>query len=227
MKYLALLMLCCTALMTGCSTVHQSHVDLDLNLVPKEQKIGLYVSPLPKITTAFPGANCLLCLGAAAVANSALTKQVETFQADELAKTRETITALLEAKGYKVVAINQLLSNKQLPKVKPKDGQTINRNYSPYKKQYDVDQLMVVDFRTVGVWRNYSSYFPTGVPQVNVDFQYYMIDIANNRYSFYFPLQILKSADGVWDTPPTFANLTNAFYQAEEEAVDHIKKALD
>ncbi len=228
MKYLSIVVVACMLFVTGCASVpQQQNVNLNLGLVPKEQKIGLYVSPLPKITTSFPGANCLLCLGAAALANSSLTKQVETFQAEELAKTKANITAQLKAKGYEVVDINSLIPEKKLPKVKPVAGSTITRNYSSYKSQHNVDQLLVVNFTSVGVVRQYSSYVPVGAPQASVSAQFYMIDTARNSYNLYAPINLLKSADGEWDAPPTFPGMTNAFYQAEEEAVDLLKKPFN
>jgi len=227
-KYLSVLLSICVLFVTGCASVPQQQaVDLNLNAVPKQQKIGVYVSPIPKISTSFPGASCLLCLGAAAIANSSLTKQVETFQAEELAKTSSTVIEQLKAKGYDVVTISTLIPEKKLPKVKPVVGSTISRNYAGYKTQYGVDQLLVVNFLTVGVVRQYSSYIPNGAPQATVNAQFYMIDVERNAYSLYAPINIVKSADGEWDAPPVFPAMTNAFYQSEEAAVDLLKKPFN
>lgn len=228
MKYLSIVVAVCVLFVTGCASVpQQQNVDLNLGLIPKEQKIGLYVSPLPKITTSFPGAGCLLCMGAAALANSSLTKQVETFQAEELAKTKANITQQLKAKGYEVVVIDSLIPEKKLAKVKPVAGSTIAKNYSAYKTQHNIDQILVVNFTSVGVVRQYSSYIPAGAPQATVSAQFYMIDTARNSYNLYAPINLLKSADGEWDAAPTFPAMTNAFYQAEEEAVDLLKKPFN
>lgn len=224
MKYLSIAVAIFVLFATGCASVpQQSNVSLNLDLIPKEQKIGLYVSPVPKITTFFPGANCLLCIGAASLANSSLTKQVETFQADELAKTQAVITQQLKAKGYDVVIISSLIPEKKLAKIKPVAGSTIAKNYSIYKTRHGVDQLLVVNFGTVGVVRQYSSYIPNGAPQATVSAQFYMIDVVRNAYNLYAPINIVKSADGEWDAPPAFPGMTNAFYQSEEEAVDLLK----
>lgn len=228
MKYLSVLLSICVLFVTGCASVPQQQaVDLNLNAVPKQQKIGVYVSPIPKISTSFPGAGCLLCLGAASLANSSLTKQVETFQAEELAKTSANVIAQLKAKGYEVVTISTLIPEKKLPKVKPVAGSTISRDYAAYKTQYGVDQLLVVNFFNVGVVRQYSSYVPVSAPHAAVSAQFYMIDLANNSYSLFAPINILKAADGEWDAPPNFPAMTNAFYQAEEEAVDFLRKPFN
>ncbi len=228
MKYLSVVVSICVLFVAGCASVpQQTSVNLNLDLIPKEQKIGLYVSPVSKITTSFPGAGCLLCLGAAAIANSSLTKQVETFQAEELAKTQSTIAQQLKAKGYEVVVINNLIPEKKLAKIKPVAGSTIAKNYSAYKTQYGVDQLLVVHFSTVGVVRQYSAYVPNGAPQATIAAQFYMIDVEHNAYSLYAPINVVKSADGEWDAPPTFPAMTNAFYQSEEEAVDLLRKPFN
>jgi hypothetical protein len=227
MRYFLLLSIC-FLFITGCASVpQQQFVNLDFSTIPKEQKIGVYVSPIPKITTSFPGAGCLLCLGAASLANSSLTKQVETFQAEELKKVSEKIIQQLKGKGYEVVVIDSLIADKKLPKIKPAVGSTIKKNYNLYKTQYNIDQLLVVNFGFVGVSRMYSSYIPAGAPQASISAQYYMINVASNNYSFYSPLNVVKSADGEWDQSPGFPNITNAFYQAEEEAVDHINKPFN
>lgn len=228
MKYLSVLLSICVLFVTGCASLPpQQTVDLNLNTIPKQQKIGVYVSPVPKISTSFPGANCLLCLGAAALANSSLTKQVETFQAEELAKTSATVVEQLKAKGYEVVTISSLIPEKKLPKIKPVAGSTISKNYVGYKAQYGIDQLLVVNFSTVGVVRQYSSYIPNGAPQATVTAQFYMIDVERNAYSLYAPINIVKGADGEWDSPPAFPAMTNAFYQSEEAAVDLLKKPFN
>src|SRR5690606_29231761 len=110
----------------------------------------------PKITTSFPGANCLLCFAAAALANSSLTKQVETFQPDQLASLRDNVVARLQEKGVEVVVIEKLIPESKLPKVKATALSTLKRHYGPYKKQYGVDQLLVINYRA-GVDRSYSS----------------------------------------------------------------------
>ncbi len=169
----------------------------------------------------------MLCIGAAALANSSLTKQVETFQAAELAKTQAMIAQQLKAKGYEVVVINSLIPEKKLAKIKPEVGSTISKNYAVYKTQHNVDQLLVVNFFGLGAVRQYSSYVPVSAPQATVSAQFYMIDTARNSYNLYAPINIVKSADGEWDAPPTFPAMTNAFYQAEEEAVDLLKKPFN
>lgn len=213
--------------LAGCSSLPpQQNVTLESGVWDKKPKIGVYINPTPKITTSFPGANCLLCFAAAALANSSLTKQVETFQPDQLASLRDNVVARLQEKGVEVVVIEKLIPESKLPKVKATALSTLKRHYGPYKKQYGVDQLLVINYRA-GVDRSYSSYIPMGEPLVVISGQFYMIDLHTNQYTMYDPLSISIGAEGEWDAPPTFPGITNAFYQAEEAAVDHVMAPLN
>ncbi len=228
MKHIVLLLSAFVLLLTGCASAPpQQPVDLNFTNIPKQQKIGVHFSQMPKISTSFPGANCLLCVGVASVAHSSLTKQVETFKAEELPKTAEKIIQQLKAKGYEVLVIDTLIPENKLPKIKPVAGSTIKRKYTEYKTKYGVDQLLVVNFTGLGVVRQYSSYVPVGLPYVNVSAQFYMIDLARHNYSFYSPLSIMKYSEGEWDAPPNFPGITNAFYQSEEEAIDFLLKPFN
>ncbi len=184
------------------------------------------MAPLPKITTGFPGAGCLLCYGVASAANASLSKQVETYQAKQLVGTRDSLVSQLKAKGVEVVVIDTLIASSKLPKLKAPSNPYIKNDYSIYKKQYDVDQLLVVTFTTVGVLRNYSAYVPVGPPIAVISGQFYMIDTKTNNYSLFNPLNITKSSEGEWDKPPKFPGITNAFYQAEEAAYDQLKSSI-
>ena len=72
----------------GCATPVQQRIDLADNYfvsgMAKEGKIGVVMVELPKPDTAFPGANCLLCLGVANGMHSSLNKEVQTFSTAEL-----------------------------------------------------------------------------------------------------------------------------------------------
>jgi uncharacterized protein YcfL len=209
--------------LSGCSSLPaQKNVSANPELWNTKQKIGLYVSSIPKITTGFPGASCLLCYGVASLAHTSLSKQVETYQAKQLMDAKNSLVSLLKAKGVEVVIIDALIKDAKMSKLKAGSNPHIKHDYSIYKKQYDIDQLLVVNFLTVGVLRNYSSYVPVDVPRVVISAQFYMIDTKANDYSLFNPLNITKGSDGEWDKPPVFPGITNAFYQAEEVAYDQL-----
>jgi len=225
-KYLSLLFVGIFVL-SGCSSLPpQAKVSTDKNIWQSKQKIGVYVSDIPKVTTSFPGASCLLCYAAASLANSSLTKQVETYEAKQLQQTKDSVIKALQSKGLEVVVIDSLIKESTLKKLsKPKNPHVV-RDHSIYKEQKGIDQLLVINFYFVGVSRAYSSYVPTSAPQATVNAQFYMIDTAANDYTLFDPINIVRGAEGEWDKPPTFPGITNAFYQAEEAAVDQIAASL-
>lgn len=215
-------------LVVGCASVpQQPSVDVNFSEISKSQVIGVYISPIPKVTTSFPGASCLLCVAAASMANSSLTKQIETLEAEELAKARDWVIENLKEKGYTVKVINALIPDKKLPTIKAVQGSTLKKNYATYKNTHGIDQLLVLDFKFVGVIRQYSAYVANGAPYASVVANYYMLDVSKNNYTLYSPIKVAINADGEWDVAPVFPALTNAFYQAEEEAIDLIKKKLN
>jgi len=225
-KYLSLLFAGIFVL-SGCSTLPaQTKVATDKNVWQSKQKIGVYVSDVPKITTSFPGAGCLLCLAAASVANTSLTKQVETYQAKQLQQTKDNVIKALKNKGVEVVVIDSLVKDLAMKKLSAPKNPHIVKDYSIYKEQKGVDQLLVINFSFVGVSRNYASYVPTSAPQATINAQLYMIDTTANEYTLFDPINVVRGAEGEWDKPPTFPGVTNAFYQAEEAAVDQIASAL-
>jgi hypothetical protein len=223
MKLTAIFFSLLVLFLTGCATVpKQSNIDFNVQSLKKGEKIGVYIESVPKITTQFPGASCLLCLGAAAVANSSLTKQVESFKPEALGKIQDTLISQLKNKGVEVVKINEPI--KKLPKIKPTAVAPIDKDYRPYQAQYGIERLIVVSYNQVGVNRPYSAYIPTGGPHVVISANFFMVDLATNTYSLYAPVAITKAPDGAWDVSPKFPAVTNAFYQAEDEAVESITK---
>lgn len=207
----------------GCATVpQQPNINFDNSSIKKGEKVGVYISATPKITTQFPGASCLLCLGVASAAHSGLTKQVESYKTESLDKVPDAVNKYFKDKGIEVVKINEMI--KKLPKVKPSAGSTLSQNYGPYKTQYGIDRLLVINYQRVGVDRPYSAYVPTAVPHAVITAEFYMVDLATNSYSAFTPISITKEPDGAWDVSPKYPAITNAFYQAEEQASELLIK---
>src|SRR5215472_7523152 len=97
------LLLSCGAaigLLSGCASTPQGPVPASAEFIAAHSgRIGVVMSPLPKVDTSFPGAYCLLCLAAASMANSALTSHTHTLTAEEVAAYRGAIVEALRKKG--------------------------------------------------------------------------------------------------------------------------------
>src|SRR5437773_8351923 len=81
----------------GCATPpQQAPIPLaDTAIAPKSGRVGVAMTPLPKIDTEFPGAWCLLCYAAASAANSSLTNHAKTLAYEDLPKLKDEVANLV------------------------------------------------------------------------------------------------------------------------------------
>ena len=201
----------------GCATVSQAPVAFSPHATTVEGKpgrIGIAMTAMPKVGTELPGANCLLCLAAASLANSSLSNYSKTLPYEDLGRLKEDAAELLRGKGLDVVVIPEALNIAALPKNKTKAPNATPRDFSSLKVKYGIDELLVFQVDSVGFVRPYAAYVPTGEPKGTVSGLGYMVDLGSNRYDWYQPVSVAKSADGKWDEPPSFPGLTNAYFQA-------------
>jgi len=226
MKFrLAIALLAASALFAGCATPPQPPLAVSKDLLSsKATKVGVAMTPLPQVDTAFPGAACLLCMAAASVANSALTTHVKTWTPEDLPGLKADMAKLLRSKGLDATVIDEPLDLKSLPDASSKEPNFARKNFSSLQAKYKVDKLLVIDITALGAWRNYSAYIPTSDPKAVVKGSGYVVNLANNALEWYLPLDVQKSADQKWDEPPKFPGLTNAYYQALEMGKDTLSK---
>lgn len=213
--------------LTGCATPPQAPVSMSANtFMEKGTRVGVAMTKLPKVDTSFPGAGCLLCAAAASVANSALTTHTQTLPADDLARLKADVAAALAKKGLVPVVIDEPLNVEDLPKSTSSVPNAARKDFSSVKSKYQLDKLMVVELSQIGIVRTYSAYIPTSDPKGTVSGSSYIVNLKDNSYDWYMPLQAQKSAQGAWDEAPAFPGLSNAYFQAVEEARDAILKPL-
>ena len=84
----------------------------------------------------------------------------------------------------------------------------------------------MIEISELGFERTYAAYFPTGEPRAYLRGSGYMVNLANNTYDWYQPVEVRKGTDGKWDEPAAYPGLTNAYYQAIELGKDSYIKAL-
>ena len=212
------------ATLSGCATLQPQLALTPDALNTPSSKIGVIMDDLPKTNTWFPGANCLLCLAVASAANSKLTDYTRTLPQENLPKIKEQVADVLRKKGASVTVIDEKGSS--LPKNKKKGPNIALRDHTSLKAKHNVDKMIVISLSSIGISRPYASYFPTGAPQATVIGLAYLINLDNNTYEWYMPIQITQTADGQWDEPPSFPGLTNAYYQVLELTTDAIIKPL-
>lgn len=212
--------------LNGCATIpHQEPIQLAENtLASKTGRMGVAMTPLPKVDTSFPGASCLLCIAAASAANSSLTNHTRTLPYEDLPKLKNNVADLLHKKGMDAIVIAEDLQIDTLPDYASKGPNTAHKDFSSLKQKYNIDKLIVINITALGMWRTYSAYIPTGDPKAVLQGKGYLVDLKNNSYEWYLPVNITKSADGKWDEPPKFPGLTNAYFQSLEIGKDSFLK---
>ncbi|WP_444943208.1 hypothetical protein ACJJIK_15005 [Microbulbifer sp. ZKSA006] len=214
--------------LSGCAGTPQLPVEPDQTFWQQPGKrVGLVVSKAPTPDVHLPGAACLLCLAAAEVANSSLSSHTETLSVDDVTVIATDMDELLQSKNIEVVKVLQELNLRKLPKYKSEVPNSTKRDFSSFAEQYNISHLLVVDLKAVGMLRSYSGYIPTSEPKGYFEAVGYLVDLSNNTYEWYRPVQVLKAAIDAWDESPSFPALTNAYYQAIAEGKEVIISSLD
>lgn len=212
-------------LLTGCAGAPQLAVPFSAKSVEgSTNRVAVVMTKLPVVDTQFPGAGCLLCLAAASVANSELTKHTKTLSYEDFPQLKEQVANALRKKGAVVTVIAEPLDISSLASsnggvnVAPKD-------FASLREKFQADKLVVIDIREMGFARTYSAYFPTSEPKANISGTSFMVNLKDNSYEWFAPLAVMKGSEK-WDEPPKYPGLTNAYYQALEQAKDDITKPL-
>lgn len=183
-------------------------------------KVGIVMTAAPKPNTTFPGAACLLCIAAAEMTNSSVTRHVQTLPVDELPKVKNDLAERLKRNGATVVMIDTL-DTKALPDFATKTN-FARKDFTSLKAKYGIDKLIVIAVQFVGVERAYANYIPAGEPKASLRGDAFMVNLSDNAYDWYETLGILKASDGKWDEPPLFPGLTNAYFQTVELMRDQV-----
>lgn len=216
-----------TLLLSACATAPQMPIQFSREAVTTGgDKIGVVMTSLPKTDTYLPGAGCLLCMAVASAANSTLTTYTRTLSSEDLLTLKRDMAASLQKQGMNVTVISDDINLKNLPDLNSKAPNTSPKDFSSLGRKYNVDKLLVIDISMLGIVRTYADYIPTSDPKGMLKGAGYIVNLKDNSYQWYMPVDIAKSADGNWDEPPKYPGLTNAYYQALEGGKDTFLKAF-
>lgn len=208
----------------GCAGVPQGAVALaPAKISSAAVRIGVVMAPMPKVDTSFPGADCLLCMAAAGIANSSMTSYVQTMSSNDLSDVKSEIAALLRKKGATVKMIDEPLNIADLPSARGDGPNIAKKDFTALAAKYGVEKLVVISIVGMGVERTYAAYFPTSAPRAYVSGTGFMVNLADNSYDWYVPFKTQRATDGEWDEPPKFPGMTNAYFQAVEATKDALK----
>jgi len=225
MKFSALLLFLLASMqLCGCASNPQLPVTFaDGALTAQSGRFGVAMTALPKVDTSFPGAGCLLCLATAATANSSLTKHAHMLTAEDMLMLKDGVADRLRKRGLEVTVVAENLSVKQLQDFSGGGFNFAKKDFRVLKDKYKVDHLVVIDITSLGFVRNYSSYISTGDPTAELIGTISVVNLSTNAYDFFLQINQMKGAEGAWDEPPDFPNLTNAYYSVVESGKDAVQ----
>ncbi|PCK07130.1 MAG: hypothetical protein COA42_15965 [Alteromonadaceae bacterium] len=222
-RVLSLFLVLTLPLFVGCAVTPQYNVSFDEQVWEnKEQKVGVYVSAIPKIRSQVPGAGCLLCLATASAIHAPIAKHIKTQSTEDLQSVKAELIAKLRDKGMDLVVIEDEIDLRKIKNNKVKGENVAKKDYSAFGTKYGIDRLFVLDITYVGSVRNFANYIPVGDPFVSISGTMYLVNTTTNTYEMYEAINIQKFAEGKWKEAPNYPGLTNAFYTAIELAKDDI-----
>ncbi len=210
--------------LAGCASNPQLPLQFDHELNAQSGRVGVAMTALPKVDTAFPGAGCLLCMATASAANSSLTKHTHALTAEELLTLKEDIAGRLRTKGVDVTVIAEDLNVKPLKDFSGGGVNVAKKDFRALKDKYKVDRLIIIDITRLGFVRNYAAYISKGEPTADLSGTVSVVNLSTNTYDFFSEINQSKGAEGGWDDPPDFPALTDAYYAVVETGKDAIRQ---
>lgn len=212
-------------LLSACGTTPQQNVTLQSNMINAEKKVGIFVKKLDIATTNIYGASCLLCYGVASAANAELDKHLKTLPITDLESSKSILVNGYKTKANSVEFVE--ISEQELKKLKKFKGEQgfAKTDFRTLKESKNIDVLVVLEYSEHGAYRSYNAYVPTSDPQGYVKGLVYSVDLESNQYLQYLSLDHKVIVEGEWDEPKEqFPGVTNAYFQAVENAKESLKK---
>lgn len=215
-------------IITSCASMQpQTPIEFANPKLMNNFSVTIVMTEVPSPSMWYPGADCLLCLGVAATANTTLSSHVKTLLNDDLNILGLDVEKLLSAKGLKVKFSDISFDKKKLNRVRSEIPNTARKDFTLLKDQYNTSHLLVIDFYRVGISRNYLQYIPKGEPYSDIAGTAYMVNLETNIYDWYLPFSENKNADGEWKEPKDFPTLSKAYYESLEQVREKVLSSLE
>lgn len=222
----AVLLAFISSFLIACASSPQMPVQFKPTLISEGSSVAVIIDDLPQPAMVYPGAGCLLCLGAAAVANSDVSTFAKTLPTDDLESLKSEVVANLKSINMNAFLVEEKIDLSKLPKnkKKPKDIPNISKkDFGELAKKLKADKILIIDINGLGIQRNYSGYIPTSDPMAYVIGTGYLVDPKTNTFQWYLPINETRLAENNnWKEKPEYPGLTNAYFQAVEKVRDNI-----
>jgi hypothetical protein len=234
MRYLQIpLALVAVLFFAGCAIAPQKPVAItDTYWEQQDQRIGVYVQPIEAPQLYLEGDVRLLDYAVISAVMSSVKSHFSGLDTTDYEFLREDINNHFSQEGKLVKLISEDITLEDLPSFNDpnaKDELHFSRtDYSQLKNKLEVDQLLIIKAKRVGLARPYASIMPMADPRAIFEIEGELVDLSNNQLLWYSTISHANFSTGDWDEPPTYPGLTNAFYTtleaAKQEVMTHFQR---
>lgn len=187
----------------------------------KDKTVAIVVQQMPQADYMTTGQQGLLDLAINEGANSALNDYLHKLDMAEFLLIGEEFKSLVESRGIAVVSVTTDYELPKLGSFRGGDGGTevfARNDYRGLREDLAADRLLLISVPSAGVVRPYYGFIPTGEPMASFLVEGKAIDLHTNRVLWRARIDHKLAIKTPWDEPPTFPNVTSAFYKAMEQS---------
>lgn len=225
MKLFSILLLSLT--ISACATYSPQIPVEYIQTESSDKSLTISTKIAEKVQMSYPGAGCLLCLGAAAIANGGIAARAKELTNEDLVSLPTEVAAAMEKQGYTTTILDRPVDISKLSKVKFEKNSDARRNFKPLKEKLKASHLLLIDIDYSGFKRDYRNYFPLSEPYAHVTGKAYLVNLETNQYEWYLPIEERNSVGSEWKEGPEYPGLTNSFYQSIATVKDKILSSFE
>lgn len=230
------LALLAVSMLASCAIAPQKPVVINNTYWDQQnQRVGVYVQPIEAPQFYTEGDVRLLDYAVISMAMATVKEHFAQLDTSDYELLRDDISSYFSQAGKMVKLISEDIKIDNLPSFNDPNSNDetyfASKDYSKLKEKLDVDQLLLIKARRVGLARPYASFVPMGDPRAIFELEGELVDLSNNQLLWYSTITSVGFSSGEWDEPPAYPGLTNAFYASlesvKQKVMAHFQRNLD
>lgn len=186
----------------------------------RQARIGVALTPRPDAGAHKVGAQGLLDMAINAGMASDLKAHLQTLSIADFVAVRDRFAQELARRGMNVVVLPDLVDPTKFPEwgeEPPKVENLYERNLASLRAEQKLDAIVLLQVRRYGTIRSYYGFIPLSAPAGFFEAKGQMVDLRTNALLWQTQMteqQASVPAEGDWDQPPSYPNLTAALRTA-------------